>query len=916
MPQTLRRTDAHVVGRESEVALLDQFFAVDVAAALVLTGGPGAGKTTLWEAGRGVARQHGLRVLSARPSDAETGLSFAALADLLDEVDLGALAAVPAPQLRSLEVALLRAEPEGAPPESLAISAGFLNALRALAYHQPLLVAVDDVQWLDPSSSDVLVFAARRLSGHPIRFLLARRPGDPSGLEQVLEPLGLEQVEVGALSLGATRRLLSERLGLALSRRVLRQVFETGQGNPLFVLELGRMLAERGVPEIGTEIPVPDRVEDLLGLRVAGLRGPTRKLLLAVALSGDLRVSQLAAIADLVALDDAVEAGLLLVDGDRVRPSHPLLAAAAKSRSRAAERRALHLELAGAVTDEELRARHLALATEAPDAELATTLEAAAGAASMRGAWQQALELAQHALRLTPPGSAERPDRLLALALYLAVAGEKQRLTELLSAELDSLPSGAARVRAYLLLPGGVVRSNEDIRRSLELALAESRSDPALRASVLGEMATNEAVTRVARIHEAEEWALEALPASRQAGADSERPALYALGWARSLRGRPIDDICERFHAASPAESYILASPERVAGQRLVWRGDIDRARTVLTGLLALADERGELISYALQRLHVCELELRIGDWEAAARLLEEWAEFDRELLNWPMYERCRALLAAGRGLPAEAEQWAIEAIGRSEAVGVRWDWLEALRARGIGALLAHEPGTAAESLRAVWAHTRHEGVDEPGAFPVAPDLVEALAELGELGEAQAVTDRLRELAEQQEHPWGLATAKRCAALLRLASPVYDEAAAQGLAEAAAAYGDLGLRFDRARSLLVLGRAQRRHRKWAAARRSLEQAAVAFDEIGSVGWAEQARSELGRIGARRPRPAGELTPTEQRVVELAAEGRSNKEIAATLFVTVHTVEVHLSHAYAKLGVHSRGQLASRLSAAR
>lgn len=227
--------------------------------------------------------------------------------------------------------------------------------------------------------------------------------------------------------------------------------------------------------------------------------------------------------------------------------------------------------------------------------------------------------------------------------------------------------------------------------------------------------------------------------------------------------------------------------------------------------------------------------------------------------------------------------------------------------------MVAHKPAQTADSLRAVWEHTRREGVDEPGVFPVAPELVEALAELGELGQALAVTDRLRQLAEQQEHPWGLATAKRCDAVVRLASAPYDEHAAATLAQAADDYDKLGLRFDAARSLLSLCRAQRRLKKWAGARDSLEGAVAAFDELGSVGWAELARSELVRVGGRRPTPSGELTSAERRTVELAAEGLSNKEIAQALYVAVNTVEVHLSHAYAKLGVRSRTQLAQRLA---
>src|SRR5262249_6410628 len=327
------------------------------------------------------------------------------------------------------------------------------------------------------------------------------------------------------------------------------------------------------------------------------------------------------------------------------------------------------------------------------------------------------------------------------------------------------------------------------------------------------------------------------------------------------------------------------------------------------------ADERGEAYSYVLLRLHTCQLALRAGDWKTAARLLDEWDQSSERVI-WPMYKRCRALLAAGRGLPEEAEDWAAQTLGSAQAAGTHWDRLEALRASGVAALLAGAPERAAADFRSVWEHTQREGVDEPGVFPVAPDLVEALAELGELDEAFSVTERLGALSEEQDHPWGLATAKRCRAVIRLASGTYSDQAASGLADAADAYEALGLPFDRARSLLSLGRAQRRLRKWALARDSLDRAAAAFEELGSPGWAKQARAERARIGGRRPQPSGALTETERRVAELAADGLANKEIAQSLFMSVRTVEGHLKHAYAKLRIRSRTQLARRLSEGR
>jgi len=879
--------------------------------ALVLTGGPGIGKTTLWEAAIEASRTAGRRLLSARPSSAEAGLPFAALIDLCETVDGSVLSEIPAPQRRALEVALLRAEPQGEAPEPQAIALGFLGAARALAAEAALMIAIDDVQWLDASSADALVFAVRRLSAYPVTLLLARRPDAPSTLERALEHNELQHMEVGPLSLGATRALLAARLGLSVPRQVLRRITEFTLGNPLFVLEVGRVLRERGIPRIGDDFPVPDGIEDVLGTRVAALSAPVRRLLLALALGGELRLSELLAVSDRAALDDAIDARLLVTGRDRARPSHPLLAAAAMTQARRSERRELHLALAGAVTDPPLRALHLALASADVDPDLADAVAAAARTASARGARQQAAELAGHALRLTPADAPERSERVLWLGGLLYQAGELQALTELLRPELASLPAGRQRARAWLLLcEGAGPRNLTDLTRHLDLALSESDGEPLLRAEALAQKSCNASAGAIVDIHQAEAWAQDALDAATEEGGPVEQLARYALCWARGLTGRPIDDLCAAYASDARGAMHIATSPERVAGQQLVWRGELAAARTTLTRLQAAADEQGDPTSYALARLHVCELDLRAGDWDAADRLLEEWGDpSERELLVPPMYERCRALLAAGRGQPEEAERWATEAIARARATESRWDELEALRARGVAALLARGPAAALESFQPVWEHTIRERVDELGVFPVAPDLVEALAEAGAIDEARGVSRRLRELAVQQEHPWGLATAERCEALLALSANGYSDTEAARLAHAADAYCALGLRFDAARCLLSLGRMQRRLKKWGAARESLGQAGDAFESLGSAGWAEQARAEDARVGGRRAAASGELTPTERRVAALAADGLSNQEIAHKLFITVHTVEVHLSRVYAKLGVRSRGQLA-------
>jgi DNA-binding CsgD family transcriptional regulator len=904
-----------VVGRERELAALRAFLRGDAHATLVLTGWPGIGKTTLWETGVDEARRAGMRVLSARPSDAEARLVFGALIDVLDPVGPHELEHLPAPQLEALEVALLRrASPADAPPAN-AVAVGLLSALRALSGQDRLLVAIDDVQWLDAASAAALAFAARRLEGDRVRFLVARRPGKATPLEQALEPRGTERVELEGLSLGGMRRLLLERLGLSLSRPLMRRLFDATLGNPLFALELGRTLVADGVPRMGAELPVPEHVDDLLGTRVAALAEAPRRVLTIVALSPDLRLGQLTQIADERAVVAAVDSGVLVVDGEHVRASHPLIAAAAVRDCPDAERRALHRLVAETGIDAELRIRHLALAATEPDAALADTVSAAASSAAKRGAAPAAAELAEHALRLTPADDPAHVDRLLQLGGYLEIVGEKQRLSDLLTPVVDSLPPGPARARGWFLLTGGGVTSNREILDFFERALAESGDDPRLRAAVLAELAANVAAVRVERIAMTNAWAEEALDLARQVDDAAELPVLYALAWARTLSGRAVDDLCERFRELTQDEAFYMApSPERVAAQRLVWRGSIAEARGALSRFMDMADERGEPSSYALQRLHMCELELRAGGWDVAERLLDEWAESsDSELLLWPMYERCRALLAVGRGDVAGALTWGDEALARARRTGSNWDRLEATRALGLARLLAREPEPALDAFRWVWAHTESEGVSDPGAFPAAPELVEALVELDEVDEATRVAERLAGLAEAQAHPWGRAATQRSRALIHLAEGFGDAAAAE-LEESARAYTGLGLRFDAARSLLALGRAQRRHRKWGAARETLERAVVAFDGLGSPGWAAAARAELERVGARRTPDAGALTVAERRVAELAAQGLTNKEIARSLVVTVSTVEFHLSKTYAKLGIRSRAQLAGRLAA--
>src|SRR6516165_7732651 len=336
-----------LAGRAAELGVVERFLAPGPAGrVLVVCGEPGIGKTVVWEAGVGLARSRGFAAWCARPGQAEAQLSFAGLADLLEGAGSGVLAGLPGPQRHALEVAVRRAEPDGPPPDPLAIAAGPWGALRLAPGGGPVLVAVDDLPWLDAASAGALVFAARRQAGHDVRFLVSRRGRLPSELETVLEPAGVARLELGPLSLGAVSGLLAGRLGRSLPRRVARQVFEASGGNPLFAVELGRAVLERGLPEIGAGLPVPEVLGELFGARVRALRPGVRRALLAVALSAGLTGQELAAVAGPLAAEDAAAAGVLVAEGGRVRAAHPLLAAAAAGQAGAAERRDLHAALA------------------------------------------------------------------------------------------------------------------------------------------------------------------------------------------------------------------------------------------------------------------------------------------------------------------------------------------------------------------------------------------------------------------------------------------------------------------------------------------------------------------------------------------------------------------------------------------
>jgi DNA-binding NarL/FixJ family response regulator len=426
-------------------------------------------------------------------------MAFAGLIDLCEAVESAELDELPRPQRGALETALLRTEPSGSsPPDPHAIALAYLNVLRTIAVHQPLLVAVDDVPWLDEASTSALAFAARRLREEPVAILLTRRTESASSVELAVTP---ERLDVGPLDMEALRRVLAARLGVFPSRVLLRRIADLCQGNALFALELGRAVRAAGGSGGSQNIILPDTVGNALEARAAGLASGVRRVLLAVALTGGMTRVELEAVGARDSVDAAFDDGVLIREGLRVRASHPLLAAAAVKNSTSAERREVHIAVAGAVADEELSALNLALASERPDARLATRLADAASRAAARGARPQAVVLAEHALRLTGEETAEASERLLALAAHLFMAGEEQRMTDLLSGALDRLPAGTLRARALLLLcDGPSVTTLEQYERQLDRVLVEADVDSAVRAQALACRAEATAVIAVRAI--------------------------------------------------------------------------------------------------------------------------------------------------------------------------------------------------------------------------------------------------------------------------------------------------------------------------------------------------------------------------------------------------------------------------------
>src|ERR687898_1246031 len=428
-----------LVGREEELQALELFLATTRRnpRALVIEGEAGVGKTSLWEAAIHTAADGGARCLSARPAEAEASFAYAALGDLL-RGERETLATLPLRQRHAVEVALLLSDDGGEAPDAQSVGLGVLGVVERLAADGPLVLAVDEVQWLETPSAAVLSFAARRVSEVPVALLLSWRTaggeGVPLDLDRAAIGDGLERLAVRPLSLGAVQRLVQDRLGFLPPPPPLRRLHDLSGGNPFFALELGRALRDGTLSlEPGERLPVA--LDELAGARVRGLSDDAQRALAAAAALTQPTLALVGAVSGggRGPLDEAQRAAGISVGGGRIRFAHPLLASSAYAGIDASARRELHASAADHVHDPEERARHLALAASGPDESVAAALEKGAGRPEERGAPTPA------------EADEELPRRTRQAAFCIFQIGDGRRAREQLDAVLGELGPGPER---------------------------------------------------------------------------------------------------------------------------------------------------------------------------------------------------------------------------------------------------------------------------------------------------------------------------------------------------------------------------------------------------------------------------------------------------------------------------------------
>jgi DNA-binding CsgD family transcriptional regulator len=916
-----------LVGREAELERVVAFLERDGGrpSKLLLEGDPGIGKTTLWAAGLERAVERGFRVLRACPAAAERELSFAGLGDLL--VDLrDEIGRLPAPQRRALRIALLLDEVEGDPPEQRAIAAALTELLRRLSLEQPVLVALDDAQWLDAPSGAALDFALRRVGDAPARVLATARVDAATQIGFADE----ERALIGSFTLDELDTLLRERLGTRFLRPVLRQIEEASGGNPFYALELAASLLRSGKQLApGERLPIPTHLRGVVADRLDGLTPGAREATLATAaLAQPTTGAVRAAIADGgAAIAEAVSAGVLQREGESLRFTHPLFAASVYEDTTADDRKAMHRRLASVVTDPEERARQLAEGAGGPDATISAFVEAAAASVVARGAPDAGVRLAKLAVELTPPGRMRvLHKRRLDCARYASAAGDPKHAKELLERQLDTARAGRERAEVELELARTewVTRGASAATAHLERALREvdGSDELELLATVLTELAD----MHIADLRTDSDASERAVALAEQVW----NPELLARALAvhgLTLLDRhepPSDDYWKRALELERASGRLRwDGPACAYAVQLFVRGRFETASELMREAADSMRARGDS-ALPMALLYLSDIARAAGFWTEASDYADEAhdaaVQSGRDSAE-PVCILYRARFALLRGELARAGDDVARALSALERLNLAVDapaaydgaMPQALANSLLGriALMSERYADAHEWLGADVGALREMNARELLVEALADD-TSALVALGDLETAARHVREMQELAWAMDPPYRALAARArgivAAAKGELRPALQSLERSRRLLES----GPWPWPFELGKTLVALGAVQRRAHQKAPARATLEHARDIFEQLGAALWAERARGELAQLGGR-PSRRDALTATEARVAETVAAGRSNAEAARELFMSPKTVEWNLSKIYKKLHVRSRAELTAKLA---
>ena len=901
-----------LVGRQREREVLDRVLEAargGHGGVLVVYGDPGVGKTALLEYAATAAPDFG--VARAVGVEGEMELAFAALHQLCSP-NLDLIDGLPDPQREALEVALGLSA--GRTPDPFLVGLAVLNLLSEAAEERPLLCVIDDAQWLDRASARVLAFVARRLLAERIAMVFAAR-------EQIVSLAGFAELQVEPLGHRDARALLDSILPGRLDERVLERIVVETHGNPLALLELPRGLTPAqlaggfGLP---TALPLSTGIEQSFTRRLVRLPRDARQLVLLAAAEplGDpallWRAAQQLGIPETAAQAAELE-GLLRLDG-AVTFRHPLVRSAVYGADEPTERRKVHLALAEA-TDREIdpdrRAWHRAQAAASLDEDVAAELELSAARAQARGGFAAAAAFLERATELTPEES-RRSRRALAAAQAKLQAGALDDALRLVATAESGVLTELEQARAELLraqLSFFSTRGNDAAPLLLEAAERLREIDPELARETYLEALTAAIFAGPlagpgASSSEVAQAAKAAPPARKPRGLDQLLDGLVALLTDTYAAGVPILRKTQRAFGAGMSEREEL---------RWMWGGtvsamllwDDERWERLSDRHLQLVRETGALGGLQIALGHREGMHVFAGELGSAASLLDAIEEAT-QLTGSPLPPYHGLGLVAMRGREAEArrliDKARPEVIERGEGAGLEFmDWAEAVLYNGLGRY--------SEALAA-----SRRVLDSSELVPVnwaLPELVEAAARTG-ARELAADADRLlTDRSGASGTDWALGIAARSHALV-----VEDECADDLYAEAIERLSRTRVAVDLARAHLLYGEWLRRQSRRVDARKELRIAHEMFTDFGMEAFAERARVELEATGeharTRTVETLGDLTPQESQISRLVAQGHTNREIAAQLFISPSTVEYHLRKVFRKLGVKTRTQLANRM----